>query len=859
MIFILLTTTVIAAFELKCPDELDRTFRARHVCYNITDHYSCLLDQDTNVYKESCADNADYVRPGQKYVTSGRRKNTDCSTLKYQPFKFWSHRLSQCVFKKSMCGELGQILNGNGSSMADSTCRCDYTAGFAFVTEPRDKCFCRPTEEDCMCYIVSCPTNMPLNQDYNCSSREDSSLLFSCPLINKTAVESDASSVLKGEEKILTRILWAQLSVTCLSLVAIILLTIMAVMEFRYFPKTDTRKECRNESQKEKISPEIAVEKLRFIIELLEKLLSNKEFDKDFQEELSAACPNYMNVLQTYKRDLLRNDCGILIAGETSAGKTTLINQLVGKDIFFTSNLAATGTVCRIRNSNSLSVQIHSKDHPIIEKAAADFHELASLLKQYTDIESNPPEMIDVYLPVPILQGNVIIVDTPGVGENEQLDNLLLDFLPHAVSFVFIVNASNAGGIHKDRLLLILKTVIEKRKEMPCFEPDEVIFLTNQWDIIKNIKKDGEEEDTHTRTWNQIQRKLEEGWPGFKTDRLFKISLEQVRKRKKTPFTRQFERFMFMLSETIERNKNKRVEYYFRFVQRFAVTAELGIASRIHLLEISDDDRKKTILKNKETVRHLEKVSNQKMMEAKLYKTKVITKLAQQLTNYLKSNDGRTEILNPPGRKCINSVGNMKFGEELITRINMGINRWCEGDDVLMIIQEIHNEMKNLLSEVQLIIQNIEHDITGFARSIHDVSFTVFTRSALRVTMMRNRISLIEVIRELLFLPNVLRSNSKTVKETRAIEMYDKWLSTFTYEQIQSSFEENFGTEYDKVIFRIFKREIPQKIDFYECTIRKLLIELSRNKKRSKSFTELNALVHNIKTKIEEFIGVAEM
>lgn len=66
---------------------------------------------------------------------------------------------------------------------------------------------------------------------------------------------------------------------------------------------------------KDKISPEKAVEKLRIIIELLEQLLSNNEFDKDFQQELSAASPNYMEVLQTYKRDLLKNDCCIIIAG----------------------------------------------------------------------------------------------------------------------------------------------------------------------------------------------------------------------------------------------------------------------------------------------------------------------------------------------------------------------------------------------------------------------------------------------------------------------------------------------------------------------------------------------------------------
>lgn len=43
-------------------------------------------------------------------------------------------------------------------------------------------------------------------------------------------------------------------------------------------------------------------------------------------------------------------------------------------------------------------------------------------------------------------------MDTPGIGENERLDKILLDFLPHAVSFVFVVNVRNAGGIHEDRV-----------------------------------------------------------------------------------------------------------------------------------------------------------------------------------------------------------------------------------------------------------------------------------------------------------------------------------------------------------------------------------------------------------------------
>lgn len=51
--------------------------------------------------------------------------------------------------------------------MSDRTCRCDYTAGYAFVTEPRNKCYCVPTEEDCMCYKVNCPRKKQLTQGKN--------------------------------------------------------------------------------------------------------------------------------------------------------------------------------------------------------------------------------------------------------------------------------------------------------------------------------------------------------------------------------------------------------------------------------------------------------------------------------------------------------------------------------------------------------------------------------------------------------------------------------------------------------------------------------------------------------------------
>lgn len=69
------------------------------------------------------------------------------------------------------------------------------------------------------------------------------------------------------------------------------------------------------------------------IIEHLEQLLSHGEFDKDFQEELSAARPNYMDILQTYKRDLLRNDSSIVIAGKEPFKKICFINSRISTHI----------------------------------------------------------------------------------------------------------------------------------------------------------------------------------------------------------------------------------------------------------------------------------------------------------------------------------------------------------------------------------------------------------------------------------------------------------------------------------------------------------------------------------------------
>lgn len=100
---------------------------------------------------------------GLKYVISGSYRNVKCSQERYQPITFWSTRNTDCLYSKSTCSYTGQIVSDKMSTIADSSCRCDYRRNYAFVSQPRNPCYCTPSIEDCSCYIKHCPYNTSLS------------------------------------------------------------------------------------------------------------------------------------------------------------------------------------------------------------------------------------------------------------------------------------------------------------------------------------------------------------------------------------------------------------------------------------------------------------------------------------------------------------------------------------------------------------------------------------------------------------------------------------------------------------------------------------------------------------------------
>ena len=61
-------------------------------------------------------------------------------------------------------------------------------------------------------------------------------------------------------------------------------------------------------------------------------------------------------------------------------------------------------------------------------------------------------------------QEGIMIVDSPGIGESDDMSEFVLNYLPNAFCFMYVINSSNAGGIQDDRVGAYIVKRLQNRK-----------------------------------------------------------------------------------------------------------------------------------------------------------------------------------------------------------------------------------------------------------------------------------------------------------------------------------------------------------------------------------------------------------
>lgn len=110
------------------------------------------------------------------------------------------------------------------------------------------------------------------------------------------------------------------------------------------------------------------------------------------------------------------------------------------------------------------------------------------------------------------------------------LKKLKIDSLPLISFYSTEKKTKNLLFIIYLQLPEILRSIVllQIENEMPCFDCENVIFITNKWDTIYEVDSDSSEEDEETKTWNGLISEIKEKWPFVKEENIFKMNLKDV-------------------------------------------------------------------------------------------------------------------------------------------------------------------------------------------------------------------------------------------------------------------------------------------------------------------------------------------
>src|SRR3954471_7136440 len=162
----------------------------------------------------------------------------------------------------------------------------------------------------------------------------------------------------------------------------------------------------------------------------------------------------------------------LVVLGEFNHGKSTFVNALLGSDILPTGITPTTASINHVVWAQSPTARV------VLTTGESKFLDPNQLKEWVTVAGGHAAEVAYVELgyPSPLLQNNVVLVDTPGVNDlNEQRSEVTYGYVPRADAVVFLLDA---GQALKDSEREFLRSrVLESAR-------DRLIFVLGKMDML---------------------------------------------------------------------------------------------------------------------------------------------------------------------------------------------------------------------------------------------------------------------------------------------------------------------------------------------------------------------------------------
>lgn len=425
--------------------------------------------------------------------------------------------------------------------------------------------------------------------------------------------------------------------------------------------------------------------------------------------------------METKIQSLKEEECRFVVAGETNAGKSTLINLLLGMDILPTNMQACTSVITKLVYGSSLAAEIWYKNGHresfydlTLERLKDEIWSVIFVKEGKTQRRETESDVLYVKFDVPacILKCGLVLIDSPGIGENDAMDGIIASYVQRnsVMGFIYVIKSNNAGGVDEDRLLTLIRVILEKQQQQSedktaiPFNPKSVMFVCNLWDTIKKDQQD--------IVFDNAVKKLSKCWPNLTADQVIRFSSYVASRETDIDPSYITETYRLML-ENLRNIYNialdTRIQSTYQWVANVVSRSMFHINAITKDIDLSEEElnqRTRTISKNLETLQHeAEGVFNQ--LRRELDQTTI--EVCKEFRERLKRPSAKQKLLKwevcelPSADDKTWPKIKEKLDFKLSQRLSDILEEWDEENNYIVkveekIFREVHEEL-NILQE----------------------------------------------------------------------------------------------------------------------------------------------------------------
>ena len=200
---------------------------------------------------------------------------------------------------------------------------------------------------------------------------------------------------------------------------------------------------------------------------------------------------------------LEKQEYAIAFCGHFSAGKSSMINRLMGENILPSSPIPTSANLVKIKSGEDYAKVLFKEDRPRLYPAPYDYEKVKSYCKDGDQIES-----IEISYSKTLIPKDTIIMDTPGIDSTDDAHRIATESALHLADLIFYVMDYN--HVQSELNFLFTKELTEAGKE---------VYL-----VINQIDKHREEELSFAEFQESVQKSFA-AW-GVHPARIFYTSLK---------------------------------------------------------------------------------------------------------------------------------------------------------------------------------------------------------------------------------------------------------------------------------------------------------------------------------------------